>query len=463
MTHPKTKPSVPASAAELAKGIAVLLTLAGMLGNSATLAAGQGLTLTAHEWGTITTLTTSNGQSLPGLFIDASPLPGFVNSLPFFAGAPAPLHAGLIAPEKDASCANRWKGVYTKMETPVLYFYQNSRDTLAVKVTAKFPGGTLHQFYPPRDSGEANPSGTSIDFAQAREGWIEWQAQVLPDTITSPYDTRLTHPDGGNSQEWTAPRMPSSNLIKAGGEIESYLFYRGLAGKKELPLKARFLNHRTLELSNSGSDSITHAVIYDQSYSNLIRAGAIWWQGALAPGETRRLTLDSASLPKDQGAREDAFQNMKQDLHQALTRSGLYESEASAMLSTWERSYWGDEMGFKIFWLMPRKTIDSLVPLQIQTGLPVRYLPITRVFIARSEILTPEFEQSLLAGIPTSIQDRHRVAYTAFTAQAVGLERQIHLQRSLRSRAPSHRFQGMPGHPWLHILPNGREAKPSLR
>lgn len=462
MSRIQTKPPVPDSAAKLAKGIAAALTLAGMLGQAAPFAAGQGLTLTAHEWGTITTLTTSNGKPLPGLFIDASPLPAFVNTLPFFAGAPAPLHAGLIAPDKDATCANRWKSVYTKMETPVLYFYQNSGDTVAVKVTAKFPGGTLHQFYPPRDTGEANPGGPSVDFAQAREGWIAWQAQVLPDTATSPYDTRLTHPDGGNSQEWTAPRMPHSNLIKAGGEVESYLFYRGLAGQKELPLKARFLDPRTLELSNTGSDSIPHAVIYDQSYANLIQAGAIWWQGALSPGETRRLTLDSAKLPKDNGAREAAFQNMKQQLHQALTRSGLYEAEASAMLNTWERSYWGDEMGFKIFWLMPRKTIDSLVPLQIEAGSPTKHLPVTRVFIARSEILTPEFEKSLLAGTPAGIQDRHRMAYAAFTAQAVGLQRGLRSQHSLRARSPSHRFLAMPGYPWMHILPNGREAKPHL-
>jgi hypothetical protein len=423
--------------------------------------AQKAVPVTAHEWGTFTTLVTSQGKPLPGLFIDASPLPSFVHTLPFFAGAPAPLATGPAAAMSDSGCAAKWRGVTTKMETPVIYFYHDETQSLALDVKARFPNGTIHQFYPPREDGETNPTATHVDFGQPREGHIEWKAEILPQKLNEANYTLLTHPSVVGSQEWVAPRRPQSNLVKSRGEVESYLFYRGLAGILDLPLKLRFTADSTLEMTNPSIDTIHHVVVYDQTYSaSLVQAGTVWWQGRLLPKETRTLTLNEAKAPKDNAARESAFQAMRAGLLKGLQDAGLTLDEASAMLSTWERSYWGDERGFKVFWIVPRPSIDSILPLTITSATSLD-LTLERAFIARSEILMPYFERTLREGDYADPQDRHRLAFEAFLSAET-----VELSGFPRTRLTSQRNPRMtpvPGSfftPWGHRNLMGQKVLP---
>jgi hypothetical protein len=63
------------------------------------------------------------------------------------------------------------------------------------------------------------------------------------------------------------------------------------------------------------------------------------------------------------------------------------------MVETWRDSWF--EEGTRILYLMPRKTVDGLLPLRIEPR-PDR---IERVFVGRVEVLSPAMERSITAAL----------------------------------------------------------------
>jgi hypothetical protein len=72
-----------------------------------------------------------------------------------------------------------------------------------------------------------------------------------------------------------------------------------------------------------------------------------------------------------------------------LTAHGLYEREAEAMLNTWRDSWF--EEGLRVFYLMPRRTTDAILPITIDPP-PAE---LVRVMVGRTELITPETEQNV--------------------------------------------------------------------
>src|SRR5436305_7117845 len=72
-----------------------------------------------------------------------------------------------------------------------------------------------------------------------------------------------------------------------------------------------------------------------------------------------------------------------------LTEAGLYPKEARAMVETWRDSWF--EEGMRVLYLVPRATIDALLPLSI-TPAPQE---IARVFVGRVELLSPEMRDTI--------------------------------------------------------------------
>lgn len=387
-----------------------------------------------HEWGTFTTLSTSDGEPLEGLFVDATRLPDFVHGLPFFNHGPA----GWPSPQK-------LKGVTVKMETPVIYFYSDVPFTATVKVG--FQGGTISQWFPQRHGGEANPAGPVVDLGAAPyQGSIDWKVDVL-----SPHTTdKITH---GNeyspaTSEWAAPRLTQSNLVKgSGGEVEKFLFYRGL-GNFESAVTLKFTPDGKLRVKNRGAEAIPFLLIYDRIPGpDIGRPPAIWWKGSLAAGEER---IESKPANPEYQASAAAME----DLRQAMVKEGLYDDEARALLNTWYNGYF-IEGGLKAFWIVPRKQVDRILPLQITPGATWAD-SLVRVIIGRSEILTPEFEARLVAeggSLPSHAQDKYWLAYQDFLAKRAAPSGVTRMARP--ARAPR---------PWGLALPwEGLSASPSLR
>jgi hypothetical protein len=65
------------------------------------------------------------------------------------------------------------------------------------------------------------------------------------------------------------------------------------------------------------------------------------------------------------------------------------------MLETWRNSWF--EEGLRIFYVMPRKTTDTILPIDIDP----QPAALVRVLVGRTEMITPEMEKSVTAQLKT--------------------------------------------------------------
>jgi hypothetical protein len=91
--------------------------------------------------------------------------------------------------------------------------------------------------------------------------------------------------------------------------------------------------------------------------------------------QTPELTGDAASL--------------RRQLSETLVTAGLYPKEAQAMIATWSDSWF--EEGMRVFYLVPRSFVDSVLPLKIAPEPET----VARVFIGRVEVLSPALAKTL--------------------------------------------------------------------
>jgi len=362
---------------------------------------------TAHEWGTFTTLSDSKGNSLAGLYLDDEKLPAFVYTLPFY-------HPPESEPYPNPTAL---AGVTTKMETPVIYFYSDSGFQAQAEVD--FRGGAITQWYPKRISGDTNPAPDGIDFkkdAGNRLGKIRWEFQVLPKgSAAAPSPTGLTG-------DWNIMRSTESNLIQASsGEIEKFLFYRGL-GHLSLPLKLSMPSRDTLRLANDGGYDLAYVLVLDLLSGD---PNPVWWQGPLAAGSEITLSKPATVvLPLPEAIK---------GFVDALVHAGLNQLEAVTMLQKWNIHYF-NHPGFKVFWIVPRALTDSILPLRLNPAPD----ELARVLVGRSEVLPPDFEsvlrQAQTSGTVATYQgDRRYLAYLDY------LDHVESQSASFIFRAPYHR------------------------
>lgn len=330
--------------------------------------------LVVHEWGTFTTLHGSDGKQLSGLYIEEEHLPPFVYSHTSLADdINDTIYRGkdqyLIKPEN----------VTVKMETPVLYFYSDKSTKVSLQVD--FPNGSISQWYPQRSKGDETPvvgggARAHVDFKIPYKGWINWEnVEVLAPNASQP----LTPPQNQEIKTWVIPRNTDANKVKVNGETEKFLFYRGL-GNFSVPLEIKFDNDNELNIKNLYIKNISYLFVYEKKENGNVN---IWWTGSLGKDETKKIDI-SKNLSIDTDIKFKEFEK-------SLMDAGLYEREAKAMLSTWEESYF-KKPGFRVFWIVPVEEVDKLLPIKIEP----RPTEIKRVFVGRSDILTPTFERTLV-------------------------------------------------------------------
>jgi hypothetical protein len=291
------------------------------------------------------------------------------------------------------------------METPVLYFY--AADSLDVDVKVKFAGGTISQWYPRAYDREADPAGPFVDFAAAPyAGHIGWKAKVLAPGMQPAYTTAGS---GLETPEWTAPRNVASNMLRGeGGEVERFLFYRGL-GDFPNTVKLKFRDDSTLSVANDGEDNLPWLMVYDRRNGGDAMPAGILWQGALAAH-----AMISVPVPKLASTDYGLGMAAMDTLQNRLIQAGLFPDEAKALVQTWYDGYF-HEGGLKAFWILPRTLVDRILPLTISPAPEV----LQRVIVGRSEILWPAFESELRAARDADTlghfsADKFRMAYQDF-------------------------------------------------
>jgi hypothetical protein len=343
-----------------------------------------------HEWGTFLSVQGSDGGAMGSMIESEEKLPEFV---------------------RERALDGRNLMAFTgKMETPVTYFYTDKPMTAQVRVD--MPGGLLTHWYPAvKEFGP--PTKTPKGLVSAKESFLDWGTiELIPDRpgvfpklpsgeFAKLQNYKLVYGDN----TWRFARHTDSAFVRVTGrpvtrkegEVEKFLFYRGLS-TFEMPLKVvsggrrEADESRLLHLRNTG----------DQPLQGLFAIEVNQWQiryaslDDLPGGESRTIRHVYDEKNVDNGFLgewmhlDDGIWRVKRAVADRLVKAGLYRAEAEAMVNTWEHSYFKTQ-GFRFLYILPRQTVDNVIPIHI-TPKPDE---LARVMVGRVEVLTPEKERSI--------------------------------------------------------------------
>lgn len=304
-----------------------------------------------HEWGTFSSFSGANGTCLKFTANDRD-LPDFVY---------------------------RGNGHYSKgssshpisMETPVIYFYTDREMTASVAV--KFPAGKITEWYPQATRNQGN------DFA--------WQGLRLlpgssPPFLVKPGKDRYYAARETDAVPLQITTQRSSTTVT---EHEKFIFYRGVADFA-LPIAIRAHGNGKFTVKNTGDETISGLFLVQVTSTGL-----------------RFQQLDPVAKGREmnvqESARESSAEELGKAMVKALTRQGLYEKEARAMVKTWNTSWFGQE-GTRLLYLVPAAVTDKVLPLQVEPRPTER----VRVLVGRHDFLTPEREREI-AGLVKDLRD----------------------------------------------------------
>jgi len=312
--------------------------------------------LTAHEWGTFTTVASEDGRAEHWLPLGGpTDLPCFVehfqNSRLFklLPGQETPL---------DYAVARSTLWGKVRMETPVIYFY--SRPERDVNVRVRFPRGWMTEWYP--HAVVSQPYVTSRTIRNATHtSVIEWKNVKVAASVGTAF------PGGDGESHYYAARRTEATPLRAGQQVEKFLFYRGV-GDFDVPLTAVAGPDGGVRVANLAGAPFPAVILFERRGDKL---------GYRIQGDvTGDVSFDAPALT-------DNLDELRVDFRRTLVKAGLYDREAAAMVDTWRDSWF--EEGARVFYIVPRRIVDAVLPLEI-TPAPDN---LARVFVGRMEIITP--------------------------------------------------------------------------
>src|SRR5215470_5188074 len=198
--------------------------------------------LTAHEWGTLTSVAGNDGRAVVwSPYYDPSELPGFVEHTDM-----ANLKVGL-------------RGTI-RMETPVLYFYSPRDVSVSVKVA--FSKGIITEWYPRAARVEPRSVLQNVSLSELpHDGTIAWN-----DVAVSPNLTPQFARERSSNRYYTArgtAATPLSIKTSAGAQKEKFLFYRGVSAAAP-PLAATLDPGGQLFIKNVNPNEIPAIVLFER-------------------------------------------------------------------------------------------------------------------------------------------------------------------------------------------------------
>lgn len=380
-----------------------------------------------HEWGTFTCLQDENGQAIGGINVDDEPVPHFVYDV---ATSTASQYSGdwryggenLGLPPYAAGKCRGIPGdphVTMRLETPVIYIYPPKGDAShsvpPLDVRVDFHGGVLGEYYP-----HAAFSGLPLLKFQGQPEMDGRFPYVDKNGITAKMTTSLDwigirlgstqKPIATDDKVWTTPREVSAPLLEVKfidpdfkgvaqtyTQAEKFLFYRGV-GHLDSPLCVKSSDDNANKLGicakltqatrNDPLVKIACDSEYPASWLVEIRPDGSCAYRAIGSFDERtrnKMLPFTSSVSKFEGPEfsADNLAGLKLSMQEELVREGLFPDEASAMLRTWELSYFKTP-GLRFFYITPRAWVDEVLPLKI-TGVPTN---ITRVMVGRIELIT---------------------------------------------------------------------------
>src|SRR5262245_10156277 len=191
--------------------------------------------VTAHEWGTFTTVAGVDGHAVAWLpLAGPADLPCFVDHFQ---------NNGLSksgVPGLDYEQARLALKGTVRMETPVVYFYAGRQTT--VNVGVRFPQGLITEWYP--QARVVQPRATAGTLSQNNGSTtIEWYNVAIQP------GTNPAFPTESSPSHYYAARDTDAAPLNVGGKNEKFLFYRGI-GSFPVPLSAKVMDSGQILLTN---------------------------------------------------------------------------------------------------------------------------------------------------------------------------------------------------------------------
>ncbi len=156
-----------------------------------------------HEWGTFTSLVSSDGEAQSGMYYEDEPLPDFVHNFGDKIAFPEMASLNLLTsvprilsllplqtpPIEPPHCPGSPKvpceflleqRITQKMETPVVYFYSDTEQKVSFDVS--FPGGIISQSYPAATFSRPE----AIPGVEFKNGFAHYEVNVLRSSDKAP-------------------------------------------------------------------------------------------------------------------------------------------------------------------------------------------------------------------------------------------------------------------------------------
>lgn len=344
-----------------------------------------------HEWGTFTSVQSSDGEYLDGLHHEEESLPAFVHQLKYAGVGQASYESyGRLKGLKLAAIPDP---VNQKLETPVIYFHTDQARDIDLRVD--FPDGYITEWYPA--SSDRSPkleypcrglsAGCYTEEQRAKygldtlaDGFMTWDVDITDE----PRETIPVSPD----DIWAPSRdVPRAAWVSAGDEHEKFIFYRGI-GRFEPDVS---VTSETVEASqnrfsvSNNSDDAVPALFYLNVGAD---GGTLRKLGSL--GAESETTFEAA-VNVDSTSKGKFVQQAQTAVGEALVETGLTGKEARAMVDTWEESYFRRQ-GHRLLYVVPRSWTDELLPIEVEPK-PDR---LVRTLVGRIDLLTPRKEAAMV-------------------------------------------------------------------
>ncbi len=321
--------------------------------------------------------------------VDDEPVPPFVHNLsPFLLGKPILSHEHWIYRMK--AVPRRHPQVTMRLETPVI----TSTHLRSSPPAAESGGPVSRRWLTYISVGGSGRAGVARAKFRIRRAFRA--DRRLPAMVRSRGRAMGSGPST-DWKVWTAPRNVTAATVRsAEGEYEKYLFYRGVGH-----CRRHCAWHSIGPPRNLRSAAIRHRPVrWKQPQRSPGRGWSTSATTSAAPFRTVpefELRADNRALlaTTTYGFAEEEYapqrlDALRREMHAELTRAGLFDDEATAMLNTWERAYF-TQSGLRLFYVVPRSWTDAVLPLRLSID-----AEIARVMLGRIELISDR-QQELLA------------------------------------------------------------------
>lgn len=350
--------------------------------------------LLIHEWGTFTSYQDEAGHTIGGINVDDEPVPEFVHRLEPNRQEPI-IRSGNIMPASWRQGAPSCHEAATlRLETPVVYFYRSSPAQRPFSLQAEFRGGWITEFFP---KAEVLAPGFPKNLSSATIGKARWQDLITLSKSAPPSKITASH-------VWVTPRNVASSSItlRDSGEVEKYVFYRGV-GHIDSPLKIRRGKQSVAVYLQPGSGLTGNDFASAKAWLVDVRNdGSLFYRSVSLNSLT-----DSDSITVDFNDNKNAMNKknlpaLQNEIKRAIIEAGLFHDEAEAMLQTWRLSYF-ESPGLRLFFTVPRRWTDTVLPLQTSEKSEIK-----RIMLGRIELVSENQREILskLYAVPEQELDR---------------------------------------------------------